>query len=113
LVGFAVIGMNHSGLLPAVPNESPDRKDKSIATGILIHVGGNYTFKGRKTVAGSYGCFGVYEGNSMITALTNDIVRRQDLLKKNEKGHWIHFSIAQRPNVQWNWIIDKNGKIVG
>ncbi len=115
LVGFAVRNKdNHTDKLPAIPNESPDRNSKNIAKEIMLHVGGNYTkTDGTKTIAGSYGCFGIYEGNSKMLAFEKDIVKRQDFLKSEKQGHWIEFFISQRPNVKWKWVIDKNGKIVG
>lgn len=115
LTGFALRNItDHTDRLIAIPNESSERTiSKNIATEVLIHVGGNYTNKGIKVLAGSFGCFGVYEGNAKIEAFTKDIVRRQDSLKKRKKGHQIHFTISQRPDVKWNWIVDENGKIVG
>jgi hypothetical protein len=114
LEAFAVRGMDHSRRLPAVWVDSPDRKgDKNFASEIMIHVGGNYTkSSGEKRLAGSFGCFGVYQGNTTMRAFVADVVGRQNLARKHKKGTWIHLTITQRPNVKWSWVLDKKGKIL-
>lgn len=114
LEAYAFRTKEGSERLPAIPNESSQRKDKNIATGVMIHVGGFYERPGfaQNPLVGSWGCFGVISGNAMITRFVADLKRRQELNKKARKGTRITIEMAQRPNVIWRWEIDKNGRIV-
>ena len=63
-----------SEVMHAESNESPYRTKSDRATGIMIHVGGNYKHAdGSTTVAASEGCFGVSNNNNSASNPSNSV----------------------------------------
>lgn len=109
LEAYALRTLDDKESLPAeiVNNPSAPRKNINFATGVMIHVGGEYQrINGERPFTGSFGCFGIYQpeqGNIGIKKFINDVVSR--------KGK-IRVKIIKRNNVKWYFKVDINGNIV-
>ena len=85
---------------------------KAFATSVMIHVGGEYQRSDNKTyIAGSFGCFGVYNkngdnlvgGNEATNAFIKDVQNRQGVNKDKS----LHINANQRDSVRWNEVVKK------
>ncbi len=100
-----------SGRLAADPNRIGD--EQGFASGIMIHVGGNYQRGGASYTVGSLGCFGLAgsnEGNAGIKNFIGDVVNRRNALRNSGMDSSINVTIQKRGNVDWNWLIDSSGE---
>jgi hypothetical protein len=113
---YAIRNADGSKKLDAESNDSPFRKEKDEATGVMIHVGGEYTnSSGENRITGSEGCFtlaGPDSGNKGIKKFINDVVKRQLINKKAAKGTSIDVDIEKRKKVNVKWKVDSNGNKV-
>jgi hypothetical protein len=82
------------------------RTQAGIARGVMIHVGGDYTKKGKQALAASEGCFGICNtGNSKTNpsnATTNNVmgsVINQDAKSKTNPGR-IDVKIEKRDKIK-------------
>ena len=96
------------GSLEAEPNGSPFRKIPNIATGVFLHVGGQFTDNlGNTRITGSEGCFTLSGGNEGIEAFNNDVqrrLRRQTFIS----GRNITYFVPKRNDVRWRWQVVNN-----
>ena len=83
------------------------------ATGVMIHVGGEYTNgNGDNRITGSLGCFGLCgkdSGNAGVTRFINDVVRRREINRRAGAGTDVLINVDKRQNVNWNWEVNKKG----
>jgi RHS repeat-associated protein len=97
-----------------VKNDYEPRKDAGKATGVMIHVGGEYTAtNGQRRITGSFGCFGISgknAGNNGAKTFMKDITGRLAANKKAKTGTDINVSVTKRKDVDWEYKVDKDGK---
>ena len=102
--------------LEAESNESPFRSKDDVATGVMIHVGGNYVAAdGKNHTTGSEGCFtlaGKDQGNAGINNLVKDINQRRTENEKAGKGKSVDLKVEKRTDVKDNWEVDDKGEEV-
>ncbi len=104
LEAYAVRNIDGSDGLAAEPSNSPERKDKNVATGVMIHVGGTFTrTSGEQRTMGSLGCFGISQGNQATKSFVADVKKRQELNKKEGKGDTTYLRIGKRKNYPRGW----------
>lgn len=111
---YALRTKDGSSKLPAEPNDSPFRKGKirNIATGVQIHIGGEYEKDGKKYVTGSEGCFtlsGPDGGNEGIQKFVKDVNDRKEANKKAGAGTNIDLEVKKREEVKNEWTVDADG----
>lgn len=77
------------------------------ATGVMIHVGGEFqTSDGNTRITGSLGCFGIEGGNKKTKSFINDIISRRN--KNRDKT--INITVQKRDNVDWDFVVGSDGK---
>ena len=117
LEAYALRTLDDKESLPAEPVNNPipheKRKNINFATGVMIHVGGEFTNRnGYLQVTGSFGCFGIFrpmEGNAGIKEFVRDVVSRNNNFTERQK---IRIHVIKRNNVKWHLKIDENGNII-
>ena len=90
----------------------PNRQNGQMAKDITIHVGGRYEKNdGTQRITGSLGCFtlsGDDGGNLGIEEFFKDISDRH----ANNSYSGVLITVYKRDNVDWSFIINKNGEKV-
>jgi hypothetical protein len=106
LEALSLRNSDYSSRLLADINRIAFNGEQGTASGVMIHVGGQFYTQSRELrVMGSLGCIGVYEGNQEIQRFMKDISDRRN--KNSNKT--INITIQKRPDVEWKIVVDSDG----